>query len=340
MTKGDRRALAGQGTSALDHQQLGRGAEFDLVRGFLDRWADAARGIGGDCAILDVPPDSKLAVSVDTSVEHVHFRRAWLTPAEIGYRATAAALSDLAAVGATPLAILLALSAPPTWVPDLPAVADGVGQAARDAGTVVVGGDTTAGPVLILTVTVVGAATRPVTRAGARVGDLVYVSGTFGGPGAAIRAWTRGAVPDATTRARFAHPVPRLREGRWLATHGVTAAIDVSDGVVADLGHIAAASGVCLSIDLDRLPRWPATTPIDAAASGEEYELAITAPRLDVGAFVREFGIPLTHVGDVVPGAPIVEVYAGGLRVAPIPGYDHLSASSELGRERRETDPP
>jgi thiamine-monophosphate kinase len=340
MTEDERRAPAGGRASAGGHLELGRGAEFDLIRGFLARWTDAGRGIGSDCATVEVPPDSKLLLSVDTSVEDVHFRRAWLTPTEIGYRATAAALSDLAAAGASPLAILLAVSAPPMWVPDLPAVADGVGQSARDAGTVVVGGDTTSGPALVLTVTVVGAAQRPLTRSGARPGDRVYLSGTFGGPGAALRAWARHATPDAATRARFARPVPRLREGRWLAAEGVTAAVDVSDGIMADLGHLAAASGVRLSIDLDRVPRWPGTTVIEAAASGEEYELAVTAARpLDVAAFAREFGIPLTHVGDVESGSPVVEARAGGARVAPIAGYDHLSASPDLGRERRDTEP-
>jgi thiamine monophosphate kinase len=108
---------------------------------------------------------------------------------------------------------------------------------------------------------------------------------------------------------------------------------------MADLGHLAAASRVRLSIDLDRVPRWPGTTAIEAAASGEEYELAVTSAQpLDVAAFEREFGIPLTHVGDVRSGSSVVEASAGGARVAPIAGYDHLSASLDLGRERRDTE--
>jgi len=326
--------------AAVGHLELGPGAEFDLIRGMFSRLADGARGAGGDCAVLEVPPDTKLLLSVDTSVENVHFRRSWIAPREIGYRATAAALSDLAAAGATPIAILLAVSAPPAWLVDLPAVAAGVGAAARDAGTVVVGGDTTAGRDLALTLTVAGASERPLSRAGARTGDHVYVSGRLGGPAAAVRAWTGGAEPDAATRERFAHPVPRLREGRWLAAHGATSAIDVSDGLVADLRHLAAASAVSLSIDLDRVPRWPGTSVIEAASSGEEYELAVTAAKhFDVAAFEREFGVPLTHVGEVVAGGAGVEARASGARVAPIPGYNHFSASPPLVPERRDIEP-
>ena len=114
---------------------MGPGAEFDLIRELFSQLGDGARGAGGDCAVLQVPPGAKLLLSIDTSVESVHFRRAWITPREIGYRATAAALSDLAAAAATPIAILFAVSAPAAWLDDLPAVAAGVGTAARDAGT-------------------------------------------------------------------------------------------------------------------------------------------------------------------------------------------------------------
>jgi thiamine-monophosphate kinase len=333
----DRRAPDRGRATPVGHIELGPGAEFDLIRAFVSRLADGAGGIGGDCAVVAMPPDSKLVLSTDTSVENVHFRRSWITPAEIGYRATAAALSDLAAAGATPVAIVVAVSAPVVWLSDLPAVAGGTGAAARDAGTVVVGGDTTSGPVLSLTVTVAGASERPLFRSGARPGDRVYVTGRLGGPAAAVHAWTHGAEPDAATRARFAHPVPRLREGQWLAARGATAAIDVSDGLVADLRHLAAASGVRLSLDLDRLLRWPGATALEGASSGEEYELALTAgAALDTVAFEREFGLPLTHVGDVLPGSGTVDAHVAGVRIASIPGYDHFSASPPLGTERRD----
>ena len=345
MNDDERRAATHRRATPAGHFELGPGAEFDLVRAFLAELSAGASRIGSDCAAVTMPPNAKLVLSTDTSVEGVHFRRSWLTPAEIGYRAAAAALSDLAAAAATPVAILLAISAPPEWVASLPAVVGGVGAAAREAGTVVVGGDTTTGPVLALTVTVAGASERPLDRAGARPGDRVYVTGRFGAPGAAIRAWTQGVEPEATTRERFAHPVARLRESRWLAAHAATAAIDVSDGLVADLRHLAAASRVHLSVDLDRLPLWPGVMVLDAAASGEEYELAVTAASpVDTVAFEREFGVPLTHIGDVLAGSPAVEVTSGGARIAAIQGYDHFSASpplgselgSELGPERRD----
>ncbi|MFI5248546.1 MAG: thiamine-phosphate kinase [Gemmatimonadales bacterium] len=340
MSGGGDRASRRRPAAPIGHLELGPGAEFDLIRELLSQLADGARGEGDDCAVLQIPAGTKLLLSVDTSVENVHFRRAWIAPREIGYRATAAALSDLAAAGATPIAILFAVSAPAAWLGDLPAVAAGVGAAAREAGTVVVGGDTTAGRDLVLTLTVAGVSERPLSRAGARPGDHVYVSGRLGGPAAAVRAWTGGAEPDAATRERFVHPIPRLREGRWLAAHGATAAIDVSDGLVADLRHLAAAAAVSLAIELDRVPRWPGVTVLEAASSGEEYELAVTTGNhFDVAAFEQEFGVPLTYVGEVVAGDPGVEARASGVRVAPILGYNHFSASPPLAPERRDIAP-
>jgi thiamine-monophosphate kinase len=308
------------------HSALGPGAEFDMVRTLISRWGPAARGIGSDCAVLDVPSHTRLVVSTDSSVEHVHFERDWLTPREIGYRATAAAWSDLAAAAAVPIGVLLAVTLPPEWRAALTEVADGVGESALDAGAPVIGGDITTGPVLVLTLTVIGVAPSPLSRVGARAGDRIYVTGTLGGPLSAIAAWRSGSIPDPASRARFAHPVPRLAEARWLREHGATAAIDVSDGLVADLGHVATASGVKLVLDLDRLPRWPGQSAIQAAASGEEYEIAVSAGAMvDTEAFQREFGLPLSHIGDVVAGPPGVEARVQGIRVDPARGYDHLS---------------
>ncbi len=308
------------------HAALGPGAEFDMVRTLISRWGPAARGIGSDCAVLDVPPHTRLLVSTDSSVEHVHFERDWLTPREIGYRATAAAWSDLAAAAATPIGVLLAITLPTEWRAALTEVADGVGDSALGAGAPVVGGDITAGPVLVLTLTVIGVAPSPLSRLGAQAGDRIYVTGRLGGPLAAISAWQSGSSPDPASRARFAHPVPRLAEARWLRAHGATAAIDVSDGLVADLGHLATASGVKIMLDLDRIPLWPGQSATQAAASGEEYEIAVAAGTLlDTEAFQREFGLPLTHIGDVVAGPPGVEARVQGIRVDPVRGYDHLS---------------
>ncbi len=317
-------------TRSLPHgsfdMKLGPGAEFDLIRKVAERLGPMARGLGSDCAVLDVPVGERLVVSTDTTVEGVHFRATWLTPREVGYRAAMSAWSDLAAAAATPIGGLLALTVSREWLPMVPALAEGVGEAAHTVDAPVVGGDTVAGPSLVITMSVLGTAARPLDRAGARPGDRVYLTGTMGGPLAAIRAWERGQTPEDAARLRFAHPQARLREARWLAARGVSAAIDVSDGLIGDLGQVAAASGVRLVIDLDRVPRWPGVSAIDAASSGEEYEIACTAPVLiDCVAFARAFDLPLTAIGHVVDGPPGVDALVDGQRVAPITGYNHFS---------------
>jgi thiamine-monophosphate kinase len=308
------------------HVAMAAGREFDAVRRMLDAWGALAAGVGDDCAVLDLPPGERLCVSTDSSVEGVHFRRDWLAPAEIGYRAAAAALSDLAAMGARPVGLLLAITVPRRWRDDLPALAAGVGDAAAGAGAQVVGGDTTAGELLSLTVTVLGAAARPVPRGGARPGDAVYVTGTLGGPGAALRALAAGAVPAAAHRARFARPTARVREGAWLAERGATALVDLSDGLLADAGHVAAASGVRVVIDAERVPHLDGIAVRDAASSGEEYELLCSiGGGADGAEFASRFGIPLTAIGRVEAGAPSVEFHVGGSRVDLPGGHDHFS---------------
>ncbi|HWZ61011.1 MAG TPA: AIR synthase related protein, partial [Gemmatimonadaceae bacterium] len=205
----------------MSHFALGPGQEFDAIRALVARWGPLASGVGGDCAV--VPIAGPVVVSTDTSVEGVHFRRDWMTPFEIGYRSTVAALSDLAAAGAKPAGVLVAMTLPPGWRDDLLGLADGIGDAVRAAGTVIVGGDTTRGPVLVLAVTVLGVADRPLTRAGARPGDHVYVTGAFGGPAAAVRVLDAGGRPAAPVLARFTRPAARLAEGRWLAERGAVA---------------------------------------------------------------------------------------------------------------------
>ena len=309
---------------------LGPGGEFDLVREMLARWGDRARGIGDDAAALAVPHGEQLVVSTDSSIEDEHFRRAWLSSREIGYRATSAALSDLAAMAATPLGILVALALPEGWRSEIGALADGIGEAAELCAAPIIGGDITRAMHLGITITVLGSALAPLTRGGARLGDRIHVTGRLGGPGRALAEFIVGATPDAAARARFAHPVPRIREARWLAARGATASIDVSDGVVADAGHLAAASGVRIALDLDRLPVLDGLEPHAAAASGEEYELLVSLPAAAaVHDFEQLFRIPLTPIGEVIAvsegGAGGVETRWGGQRVAPPRGYDHFS---------------
>lgn len=307
---------------------LGPGAEFDLVRRLAAQWGSRATALGDDAAALPLAPGMHLLVSTDASVEGVHFRREWLAPSEIGWRATVAALSDLAAMGARPLGVLVAITIPASWLGDLEGIAAGIGDAAGASETRIVGGDLTAGAQLTLCVTVLGSAARPLTRSGARAGDSIYVTGRLGGALEALRAWEQGTVPVAEHRARFAHPHARIREARWLAAAGATAAIDVSDGLVADVHHIAAASRVSVEIDLDLIPAEVGVTAVDAATSGEEYEVVICAPReIDVTAFRTAFALALTRVGRVTGQAPDGEVVVlqSGARVDPPRGHDHFS---------------
>ncbi len=155
-------------------------------------------------------------MSTDTSVEGVHFRREWLSPEEIGWRATTAALSDLAAMGAKPLGVLLALSVPASWRAVLDALTDGVGGAVGAAGTQVVGGDLTAGDALVLGITVVGVAARPVLRSGAQVGDALWVTGRLGGPRAALARLLAGGTPPPRASRAVRTPAGEDR-GRELA---------------------------------------------------------------------------------------------------------------------------
>ena len=332
------------------HIPLGAGAEFDAIRRLAARWGMRAVGLGDDCAVLDPPEGERLVISTDSSVENVHFRRSWLSPREIGWRATAGALSDLAAMGARPLGVMLGLVVPYEWRSALDELADGIGEAAAFGGAPILGGDTSDGGVLALAVTVIGAAARPLPRSGARAGDRLYVTGVLGGSLGALRDLEAGRIPRPGMWQRFAHPEPRLREGQWLAEQGVTAAVDISDGLAADLGHLAAASGVRIAVDLDKLPVYEEADPrtgafgavggaakhalavlTDAARSGEEYELLVTSPKpLDAARFAARFQLPLTEIGRAealsVGQAPEVVLTAQGRRVDLPPGHDHFSS--------------
>lgn len=308
------------------HLDMAGGAEFDAIRSLLAIWGARAAGIGDDAAVIDVPMGERMVVSTDASVEHVHFRREWMTPEEIGARATSAALSDLAAMAATPRGLLVALGVPERWRADLAGIASGIGAAAAATRCLILGGNMTAASELSLTITVIGSAGRPLSRAGAREGDIMFVTGRLGGPGAALRALQAGRVPGAEARARFAGPVPRLMEAQWLEERGARAAIDISDGLVADAAHLARASGVTIALDQDAVPCLAGVDISDALASGEEYELLVAVPpSFDVSPreFERLFGIPLTAIGVAeVAGTESVTLRGGD---ATSGGHDHLS---------------
>jgi thiamine-monophosphate kinase len=312
-----------------DSISLGPGREFDVIRDLVHRWGESARGIGDDAAILDVPAGCRLLASTDATVENVHFRDGWLDPDEIGYRAAAAALSDLAAMAATPMAMLVAMCVPEQWRQHLAGIALGLGDAARSFHAPITGGNLTRSAELSLTVTVLGYAAHPLGRDGAHVDDVVYVTGALGGPGCALDAWVAGLEPSREYRARFARPMPRIREALWLASHGATAAIDVSDGLLADAGHLAAASGADVCIELDAIPAMSGASPLVAARSGEEYELVVTMPGpVDEHMFAREFGVPLTRVGVVTAATEHTaraRLRSHGRFVDLPAGHDHFS---------------
>jgi thiamine-monophosphate kinase len=303
---------------------LGPGGEFDIVRILLAEWGKAAQRIGDDAAVLDVPAGERLVVSTDTSVEGVHFRRDWLNSFEIGYRATVASLSDLAAMAARPLGILIALTLPEGNRHEAREIATGIREGASAVLCPIVGGDLSSGKDLSLTITALGSAARPLARSGARVGQRVYVTGRLGGPAAAVRAWSAGGEPTESDRARFANPVPRIEPAIGLADRGATSAIDISDGLMADVGHIAAASKVCIEIDADRIPRVDGVSAVQAASSGEEYEIVVTAPEIDTGRFKEEFGLDLTEIGRVVAGSTGIVLMQGGERITAPSGFDHF----------------
>lgn len=311
--------------SATDHVTMNGGAEFDAIRRMLGVWSHRAHGIGDDAAIMSVTAQQKLVASTDATIEGVHFRRGWLTGAEIGGRAAAAALSDLAAMGAQPLGLLLALALPDEWRAELEAIAGGVGGVASAAGCPIVGGNISSASALSLTITVLGQAERPLLRGGAQEGDIIFVTGLLGGPGTALRALEAGRTMSTEQRQRFAAPTPRIREGLWLATHGATSAIDISDGLAADAGHVARASAVTIELDAGLIPRVPGASAADALSSGEEYELLVTAPEsLDAQAFERALGTRLTRIG-LVSAVGDVPVRVLGAAEGELRGHDHLA---------------
>jgi thiamine-monophosphate kinase len=323
-------------TPAGEGSELGPGPEFDRIRTIARALGDRARGLGDDCALLP-DGDGVLAISTDVSVEEVHFRLDWIDASEAGWRAAAAALSDLAAVGAAPIGVLSAITVPARVAErDLTALAGGIGDAAAAAGAVVIGGDLSAGPAWSVAMTVIGRAERPVTRAGAKPGDGLWVTGALGGARAALEAWRRGDSPAQAARVAFAHPEPRIAAGRWLSAHGARAMLDLSDGLAGDAEHLAAASGVRIHLALETVPVAAAAIaeakrldlPVQqfVAEGGEDYELLVILPpefgAAEARAFEDACRIALTRVGRVERGRGVRAELAG--RRLELHGYDHF----------------
>jgi thiamine-monophosphate kinase len=302
------------------------------------------RGMGDDAAVVRARAVS--VTSVDAMVEGVHFRldAGWATPAEVGHRALAGALSDLAAMGADPGEAYVVLGLPPGFgsVRALELVRATAALAAQ-TDTVIAGGDVVRAPALTVSITAVGwadSATAVVTRDGARPGDMVGVTGRLGAAAAALavlegRAARTPAVEPALARARS--PMPRLLEGRALAAAGVHAMIDLSDGLASDAGHIGRASGVELHVELAALPLDAGVRDVAgelgvapwqlAAAGGEDYELCFCAPaaeRARVQAAVAALGdVQVSWIGEVRAGSPGVTLSDERGDAVRIEGHEH-----------------
>jgi len=325
---------------------LGPGGEFDRIRGILGgmppHGPDVRLGPGDDACILA----DGWVISTDLSVEGVHFRLDWIGAAEAGYRAAAAGLSDLAAMAAEPVGILVSIGAPGDGGLAEQAM-EGVKEVARSCGASLLGGDLTRSPgPLVIDVVSVGRTADPLVRTGARAGDEIWVTGHLGGAAAAAALWQgKKSVPEALRRA-FSAPKPRLSEARWLRAAGVRAGLDLSDGIAGDAAHLAAASQVRVVLEEGSLPLHPALAvaelPPDvtglslALHGGEDYELLVAAPpgllapRLE--EFARQFDLVLSRVGRVVAGEGVFleTVAPGPPRRLERGGYDHFG--EEKGR--------
>lgn len=344
---------------AVERMVEGAGATARLGRG-------VRVGIGDDCAVVAGAPRTLL--TTDCQIEGVHFRRGWLTARELGARAFRVAVSDIAAMGGRPRYVLLGLELPVGAAGSFDragakAIVAGVASEARRCGASLVGGNVSGARYLGVTVTVIGEARRrAVLRSGARAGDLVFVTGSFGGAGAALRVLEHARVAGerAAPAATLAYRCPPLRveAGAALAERGlVHAMIDVSDGLVQDLGHLCERSQVTIRLDSRAVPLHPSVRGASVAragigvagarradttdtgvrlalAGGEDYELAFTAAvrcRAEIERVASRLGCPLSLVGRVEQGRARVVDMDGHPLVRLGAGFDHLRSRRKAG---------
>jgi thiamine-monophosphate kinase len=315
-------------------------SEFELIARYFTRPVKhAVLGVGDDAALVECAPGRQLAVTTDTMVAGTHFF-VDTQPGPLGHKALAINLSDLAAVGARPLYALLALTLPKAdeaWVAEF---ADGFFRLAESHEVELIGGDTTRGP-LSITVTAIGETSpaKALARAGAREGDEVWVSGILGSAALAVlhlKGDLRLKGSDlAQCLARLHTPTPRVALGQALAGLA-TAAIDVSDGLVADLGHICERSRVGAQIDYPAVPCAPEVTALRnvplvqgaVLAGGDDYELVFTAPAAasrEIIALSGRLAVAVTRIGRIVPGSGVQVRDGSGKQIALAhEGFDHF----------------
>ncbi|KPX81493.1 Thiamine-monophosphate kinase [Pseudomonas amygdali pv. photiniae] len=318
--------------------------EFELIRNYFAAapcaqvGEEVALGIGDDCALLALAPGEQLAISTDTLVAGVHFPYV-CDPFLLGQRALAVSASDLAAMGARPVAFTLALTLPQVDADWLQAFARGLNHMALGCSLRLIGGDTTRGP-LSLTLTVFGAvpAGSALTRSGACAGDLLCVGGALGDGAGALPLVLKQRSAEASIAeallARYWSPQPQLALGQALRGRA-TSALDISDGLLADCGHIARASGVRLVVERDRLPMSDQLLTLfdlpsarqAALSGGDDYILAFTLPSGHLASLLDE-GWPVHVIGRVEKGQGVVVVDGAGLDVTPdTRGYQHFDSA-------------
>ena len=330
--------------------------EDDLVRR-IRAAAGAAQdgvlvGIGDDCAVLSPTPGTHLIAKTDLLIEDVHFRRRYAELADVGWKALAVNVSDIASMGARSRWALVALACPATATPDdIDALYEGMLALAREHGVAVVGGDTSSSPSgWFVNVTLLGEATRAVLRSTARAGDVVAVTGTLGRSAAGLAVLERDAAPAGVDAASLAdvtaahlRPSPRVAEGRWLGSaDGVTAMMDLSDGLAIDLPRLCVESDVGATVVVDDVPIGRETRGVaealgrDATAwatgGGEDYELLVAcAPDAFAGlaeGLARATGTALTRVGTFEAARGVRFVDARGAAVEVARGFEHFVTRS------------
>ena len=295
-------------------------------------------GAGDDAAVFS-PGEHPFAITTDTLVEGVHFRPAWIAAEDLGRRSVAVNVSDLAAMAAEPRFLVAAVSAPArTETAWLDALLDGVHDAAVQSGAQLVGGNLTRSDQVTVTITAIGTIPgRRLERTGARPGDVLVVTGTLGDAAAAVAAWEQGEDPEPALRERWRAPTARVQAGLELAERGAHAAIDLSDGLLGDLGHLCRASGVGAEIERERLPRSPEVARRDgdgeefAARGGEDYELLFACPpelAPQLPAVSASAGVRLTEIGTCTSRTGEIRLLDRARSPLPLPeGFDHFAAA-------------